>query len=260
MTHSVLTVSTPYASTRVLRFGEGERPLLILPGLSIRSVLLNADAVARAYASFTERFTVYLADRPDPLPPGATLRSIAEDLDRVLTALGIERTDIMGVSQGGMLALYLALDRPARVDRLALCSSAAYVSPAARAVLDRWEALAAALDGDALTEDLMKKLFSPALLRAFGGGDRTPPLTGAEAERFIALAETSARFDLRDRLGEIACPVLALGAQNDAVLGDAVRETADLLGCERYFYPAPYGHGVYDEARDFKQRLLAFFN
>ena len=61
-------------------------------------------------------------------------------------------------------------------------------------------------------------------------------------------------------------PVLTLAEEAEepveeitAVLtGEAVAGTADLLGCERYLYPAPYGHGVYDEAGDFKARLLRF--
>ena len=67
-------------------------------------------------------------------------------------------------------------------------------------------------------------------------------------------------FDVRDRLSEIACPALVLGAAHDAVLGDgAGEETARLLpDCQSYFYPPPYGHGVYDEAPDFKKRILTF--
>ena len=38
------------------------------------------------------------------------------------------------------------------------------------------------------------------------------------------------------------------------------QEIADKLNCEIYLYDTNYGHGVYDEAADYKQRYLDFFN
>jgi 3-oxoadipate enol-lactonase len=54
-----------------------------------------------------------------PLLPFST-RGMARDAIAVLDALGIERAHVFGVSLGGMIAQQVALDDPARVDRLVL--------------------------------------------------------------------------------------------------------------------------------------------
>jgi pimeloyl-ACP methyl ester carboxylesterase len=55
-----------------------------------------------------------------PLPPGPYTH--AEDLLAILDALAMDRCDLVGVSQGGAVALNFALDHPARVRRLVLIS------------------------------------------------------------------------------------------------------------------------------------------
>lgn len=49
-----------------------------------------------------------------------TLRRFAEDLAAFLDALGIEKTDILGFSDGGNIALFFALRYPYRVGKLIL--------------------------------------------------------------------------------------------------------------------------------------------
>ena len=46
-----------------IKFGHGSNTLVILPGLSVQSVMLLADAVADAYDCMTNDFTIYLFDR-----------------------------------------------------------------------------------------------------------------------------------------------------------------------------------------------------
>jgi pimeloyl-ACP methyl ester carboxylesterase len=53
-----------------------------------------------------------------------TLAFLAEALDRLLHALGIDRVHLVGHSLGGAVAARYALDRPGRVERLALLGAA----------------------------------------------------------------------------------------------------------------------------------------
>ena len=54
--------------------------------------------------------------------------------------------------------------------------------------------------------------------------------------------------------------MLVIGAKEDKVVtAKGSEEIADKLGCEIYLYGEGYGHGVYDEAEDYKQRCLEFF-
>ncbi len=259
--YKILTALPGERETDALRFGNGKKHLLILPGLSLGSVLRSASAVALSYRGFADAYTVTLFDRRKRLPEPYTVFGMAEDTAAAMDALNIENADVMGVSQGGMIALCMALSRPEKINRLVLCSSAARISPAAEGVLARWRALAKNGDVPALTEDFMRKLFSPAFCEKYGAAlqKMNEDLSDEDLRRFLILSDMGAGFDITGRLSEIRCRTLVLGAEHDAVLGDAGEETARLLpDCESCFYPAPYGHGVYDEAPDVKKRILEF--
>ena len=47
-----------------------------------------------------------------------------------------------------------------------------------------------------------------------------------------------------------------VSARAEAYLGSL--DIALALGCELYMYGAPYGHAVYDEAPDYKNRIYSF--
>ena len=59
---TVDTVKTDGFTMGYCRFGSGDKTLVMLPGLSVQSVLGSADAVADAYQMFTDDYTVYLFD------------------------------------------------------------------------------------------------------------------------------------------------------------------------------------------------------
>ena len=86
-------------------------------------------------------------------------------------------------------------------------------------------------------------------------------LTDEELDRFIMLAKAGGDFDVYDELDKIKCPTFVLGAHHDKVLtGRASDEIAEKIGCDSFMYGEPYGHAVYDEARDFKKKMFKFLN
>ena len=85
--------------------------------------------------------------------------------------------------------------------------------------------------------------------------DDVPGVTEADFERFIILGKSFDTLDIYDRLEQIHCPTLVLGAIDDKVLtAQASFEIAQKLGCACYFYESKYGHCAFDEAPDYKQR------
>ena len=109
------TVRTDAAEMEYFRFGQGGETLVILPGLSVRSVMHWADAVAEAYRSLTDDFTIYVFDRRKELPPGYSVLEMAEDTAAAFRALGLRETCLFGASQGGMIALAMAIRQPSAV-------------------------------------------------------------------------------------------------------------------------------------------------
>ena len=100
-----------------IRFGSGERTLVILPGVGdgFRTVKGTALPFALGYRKLAEDFTVYMFSRREPLPEHCSTREMAADLGRALDRLELRRICLMGVSQGGMIAQWAAIDQPRRV-------------------------------------------------------------------------------------------------------------------------------------------------
>ena len=257
----VKTVSTDGVTMDYVVFGSGEKIFVILPGLSIHSVMGSAEAIAAAYQSFAEEYTVYVFDRAKDLKEGYTVRDMAEDTAKAMEALHIEGADVFGASQGGMMAQYLAIDHPALVHKLILGSTLSKPNDTFLNVVDTWISLAEARDEDGLLACFADQIYGKATLEAYRDYLITSNrgITEEEYQRFIILANACKTFDCYDALSSIQCPVLVLGSEGDQVVtAEGSLEIAEKLNCPLYLYDAQYGHGVYDEAPDYKQRCLDF--
>ena len=258
----IRTVNTPCFEMDYCVFGTGDRPFIILPGMSLRPVILQARAVAGAYGSFGEKHRVYLFDRRKNMPRGYTVRDMAEDTAEAMTLLGIRDADIFGASQGGMMALCLGVYHPELVHKLALGSGLSRANSTSAETFRTWELMAERGDNVALNRDFFDRVYSKAYLDGFR--ELLPELekqgTPEELAQFAISSRASADFDIYGELDRIQCPVLVLGSENDRALSrQASAETAEKLGCEFYLYEG-YSHAVYDEAPDFRDRLHRFFD
>lgn len=258
----IKTVNIPSGTVRCAVFGSGKQPLVILPGLSIKSVIDSSEDVAAAYKVFNDTHTVYLIDRRTNLTEGVTIEEIAEDTAEAVKALGIENTDIFATSYGGKVAQLLAVNHPELVSKLVLGSTAPCINPLSAQVIEHWATLAQQRKREALCRDFVERVYSAEVAGKFCDFlvSRMSDCTDYDLDQLVFTAESAKNFDIRERLCEIKCPVFVIGAENDGVLtGEASREIARLIGCELYMYGAPYNHAVYDEAPDYKERLLAFY-
>lgn len=262
-------------------FGEGERRMVILPGIDVKSVLLAARAVEAAYRCFKDDYTVYVFDRRKNLPERYSVREMAEDTAAVMRELGISDADVFGASQGGMMAMYLAAQFPELVHSMVLGSTTAFCNDVIGQTVERWIALAQKRDVTALTADFVDRLYGSETVRKYRDFlmHSNDSVGAEELDRFIVLARTIEEFDARPILKNIHCPTLVIGAENDLAAGaQASREIAEMIGesrssaasgdssrgkgslCELYLYGEGYGHCVFDEAPDYKERMLTFFN
>ena len=245
---------------RYLTFGEGQKTFVILPGLSIGSVLDAAKSIAEAYAAFAKEYTVYLFDRRENLPPEYPIIDMARDTLGALDALGLTKVALFGVSQGGMIAQEMAIARPEAVTKLVLGSTLSRFGDGEKWMEELLE-LAAKGKKIKLTETFARMIYTEDFMKKYGGALKLSALKTGKKDlgRFMILARGCIGFSSYDRLDRIVCPTLVLGAEHDRVVsGRASLEIAEKLGCACYLYPAPYGHAVYDEAPDYKDRILAF--
>lgn len=261
MKPEIRTISTGSFEMDYAVFGTGSTPMVILPGMSLHPVTQSAGSVAAAYRCFAEECTVYLFDRKRNMQKGYEIIDMAEDTALAMEILGIRKSLLYGASQGGMMAMAIAVNHPELVGKLALASTSARKTECGHATMRRWAALADTGDPAALNRDIFRNVYSKAFYekykRAFERIENNG--TPEELRAFRASTDASINFDIYDRLVEIKCPVQLYGMENDSVLGgEGIKDIAIKLGCEACIYPGT-GHALYDEDRDFPEKLKKFF-
>ena len=146
-----------------------------------------------------------------------TLQGFLDDVALVQDTLGLARTHLAGFSLGGMIGQAFALDRPERVDRLALISAVAGRTPeeranlAARARKVREEGIAsvaAAAEDRWFTEGFRKA--HPDLVR-----QQLDRLKANDHRSYAAAYGVFAEGDLGDRLHAIRQPTLIVTGEHD---------------------------------------------
>lgn len=252
----------PGGNMLCISFGKGSRPLVSIPGLRMTEMKGTGAAAALYYRCFAASHTVYLFDRKKPVPAHCTIREMADDIAAAMKQLGLSDADVIGVSQGGMIAQELAINYPSLVHKLVLGVTLSRPNQTAETALTAWIRLAELGDMAAVARDYAERASSERTRRR---NIRFLPLAlklqkTVPAERFLALAKACLTYDAYDRLDQIRCPVLVLGgAQDGVVSGEASREIAERLGCECHIYP-DQSHEAYNEAKDFNQRIADFFS
>ena len=81
---------------------------------------------------------MYVFSRRRVLSQGMTTREMAEDLNDAMDALGLSSVSLVGVSQGGMISQWLAIDHPEKVEKLVLTVTLSRPNDTVRDVICRW--------------------------------------------------------------------------------------------------------------------------
>ena len=235
---------------------------LTLPGLSVKPVTPIMAAVAAQQHAFLENgYTLVLLDVRTNVPEGYSIREMAEDTAAVMRALGITRADVFGASMGGMRAAELAIAHPELVDHLILGSTSLRHAEGSDRQFRHWIDLARKKDERGLLSACGRAIYSPAAWAANGEAflNASSPVTDEEYTRFIRTASALFGMDALDRVTGISAGTLVIASRGDKVFtAGPSEEIVRALGCESYFYGEEYGHGVYDEAPDYAQRLFDF--
>lgn len=245
-------------------FGKGRKTLVMLPGLSFQRVKKAALPLAFMYRIFSKEYTVYVIDKKETVPDGYTVREIADDDAFVIEKLGLCEADVLGISQGGMAAQYLAIDYPHLVSRLVLGVTASRRNEVMENAVNGWTEMAERHDYEAIAADMLGKMYSDSYIKKYG---RFFPLISKvfkpkpeDFVRFTALAKACLTCDSYPELGKIACPVFVIGGRQDRIVtGGASEEIAAALGCKIHMYD-DLGHSAYEEAPDFNERIYQFLS
>jgi 3-oxoadipate enol-lactonase len=175
----------------------------------------QADALKRHYRVL--RFDTRGHGGSDA-PDGAySLDMLAEDLLGILDGLGIEETNFVGLSMGGMIGMTFALAHPGRFRSLVLCDTSSRIPPETATVWQGRIKTAAEQGMEALVEATLQRWFTEgfyksnkAMMKRVGQMIRTTRPTG-----YIGCCHAIPKINLTDRLGAISCPVQIIVGEQD---------------------------------------------
>ena len=257
------TVTIANAQMEYIRFGSGNRVLIMLPGLgaSLRSMKGAALPMAVMYRMFAKDFTVYVFSRKGNLTEGYTTRDMAADQAQAMEKLGIPKADIFGVSMGGMIAQHLAADYPEKVNKLILAVTSSRPNPILRESVGEWSACAKRGDHTAFMDSNLRRIYSQDYCRK---NRWMVPLLGkltkpGSYDCFFIQADACLTHNAYEKLRQIQAQTLIAGGERDLALGaEASREIAEQIpGAELLMYPQ-WGHGLYEEEKGFNKLILDF--
>lgn len=150
-----------------ITFGKGEKPLILIQGLSTRSIKGAAFSVAYMYRMFARDYKVYLFDRRENISDGITVRDLAADIAMAMDTLKITNADIFGVSQGGMIAQYLAIDRPDLVNQLVLAVTLSKNNETVERTVNDWIHITEQNNMKRLITDMAEKMYSDIYVKRY---------------------------------------------------------------------------------------------
>lgn len=246
-----------------IKFGNGNKNLIMIPGVGdgLKTVKGMALPFAFLYRRLSRDFTVYVFSRRNDLKKHTTTRMMAEDMNKAIELLQLAPAAIVGVSQGGMIAQWLAIDHPDKVDRLVLTVTLSRPNKIIQRNVDRWIRMAYEGDYKGIMLDTAKRSYSPKrkkkALRMYSMlGNFGKPKS---FERFIIQAEACKTHNSFKYLSEISCPTLIIGGTDDGIVtGDASEEMEEQIKNSKLCMYKGLSHGLYEEAPDFLSRVKDF--
>jgi len=195
------------------------------------------------------RFRLVRVDLPghgasELLPEGASFADYADAVADTLSANGVERFSLVGMSFGAMVAMQVAIRHADRVERLVLACCAARTPPPVAAM---WHERIAAVERDGIetqVETSLDRWFTPDFAAAspqtldwVRGMIRRTPSAG-----FVAAARVIATLDHMALLPALTLPCLVLAGAEDKAAAPATMQdfAANIPGATFATLPAAH--------------------
>ena len=250
-------------SSYYISFGHGSKNLIIIPGVGDGLKLVKGLAIPFSimYKIFSNDYKVYVFSRRNKLPDGFTTKDMANDILDHMKKLNIETADVIGVSQGGMIAEYMAIKSQEKINKLVLAVTVDKPNEILTDSINTWIKLAKNKDYKGIMMDTALRSYTGKYLKKQMRIYKLLGLFGKNAtyDRFINECKSCLTHNALNKLNKIKSQTLIIGASEDKALGieGSKRLAEHIKNSELYIYEG-YSHGVYEQAKDFNKRVLDF--
>jgi 3-oxoadipate enol-lactonase len=197
--------------------GRTGSPPVVLGG-SLGTTLAMWDPQIPALA---DRWTVIAYDHRghggSPVPDGPyTIEQLGGDVLALLDRLEVPRASYCGLSLGGMVGLWLAINAPERIDRLVLVCTSAHLPPAA-GWRERAATVRSAGSAEAVADAVLARWFTAPYAAEHPGvvAQYRRMIAASPAEGYASCCEAIGQLDLRVGLPGITAPTLVIAGEQD---------------------------------------------
>ena len=244
-----------------ISFGNGKKILIIIPGLGFKIIRGMAILFYLMYKELACNYKVYLIGRRNITPDGYTTRDMANDVLFCMDHFKIDKADVVGISQGGMIAQHLVLENQERINKLVLVVTIARYDDIMKESIENWISLIQEKKYKEMRLDSIEKSFSEDSVKKtklaykiLGIIERNPGY-----DSYVNDAKACVTHNTFDDINKIKVPTLIIGSKKDRVLGykGSIDLAEKIKGSELYIYDG-YSHGVFIEAKDFNKRVIDF--
>jgi pimeloyl-ACP methyl ester carboxylesterase len=217
----------PYA-----KVGDDQNPILVINGgqgfmMTPNPARMLKDAKRLARILPNGRSFILLGY--DPGPAAVTVEELAHDVAKIIEQHAGGRTDVMGISYGGVVASTLARQSPENVGRLVLMASAHRFSEEGKRRIQRQIQLIEAGDLQALLREFATMFKSPvlnwllALRIRFAGASMSRKLNNPKI--IIRYLEAMLKSETTGNdLRTLYAPTLIIAGSRDQFFADAIEE------------------------------------
>ena len=197
--------------------GPDDAPVLLLGGSLGTTLAMWEPQLPQLSATHRVIRFEHRGHGASPVPNGPySIDALGEDVLAMMDRLGIRRAAYCGLSIGGMVGQWLAINAPDRIDSLILICTSAHLPPAS-AWQDRAAAVRAAGTPEVVADTVLSRWFTAPW------AERHPDvisryrqmISGIDPEGYAGCCEAIAGMDLRDGLDRISAPTLVLSGRQD---------------------------------------------
>jgi 3-oxoadipate enol-lactonase len=197
--------------------GADDAPVLLLGGsLGTTLDMWDPQVPALSAAHRVIRFE-HRGHGGSPVPTGPyTIDELGADVVTMLDRLNLARVSYCGLSIGGMVGQWLAINAPERIDRLILLCTSAHLPPS-----ESWRERAAAVreagTPEVVADAVLSRWFTPAYRESHHDvvARYRAMICGIDSEGYAGCCEAIATMDLRAGLPGITAPTLVVAGRQD---------------------------------------------
>jgi pimeloyl-ACP methyl ester carboxylesterase len=245
------------------RLGQAPRPLVVFQGLMFENKP-QTGMLTGIYKFLGNDYSAYVVLRKPGMPPGYTLKDMADDYATMIREEFGGPVDVIGVSTGGSIVHHFAADHPDLVRRLVIHSAAYTLSDEAKrlqlqvghlAQQHQWrKAYAVLIDSVLSHSGWMGIVTKPAVWLISWLMSLNAPKDPTD---LVVTVEAEDKFNFKARLAEISAPTLVIAGTKDPFYTvQLFRETAEGIPNARLILYEGMGHPA--SGKQFGQDVLAF--